>query len=120
MIYFVGIHHKPRKEAFCSTTLSGKKIDAVINRINDRCMKVNLFTTEYIPVLQSDEYSIEIQGFFKRVPQDDCTIVLLGKAVLDHFPHGYYRHCNVLIFRHPSFSPPSFVDDLVNFINSKH
>lgn len=114
MIYFIGIHHKPGLPALCSTTQSGKKIDAVIKRLSQPCKKENLFSTDYIPSdCQSDEYSREIQAFFQRVPQDDCTIVLLGKAVADHFPHSYYRYCKVITFRHPAFSPTSFVDDLV-------
>jgi len=124
MIYFIGIHHKPGLPALCSTTRSGKKIDAVIKRLGQPCEKVNLFGTNYIPPFtkmtaadwQSDEYSRERQAFLQRVPQDDCTIVLLGKSVVDHFPHSYYRRCKVITFRHPAFSPPSFVDDLVSLL----
>lgn len=114
MIYFVGIHHKPGLPALCSTTQSGKKIDAVIKRLNKPCKKENLFSTDYIPS-DPDEYDRERRAFFQRCPHN-CTIVLLGKAVVDHFPHGYYQHCKIITFRHPAFSPPSFVADLVSLL----
>ena len=92
MIYFVGIHHKKGLPALCSTTRSGKKIDDVIARLDVPCEKVNLFSTEYIPERwTSDEYIRECEKFYDRVPQDGCTIVLLGRAVSDHFPYGIYR-----------------------------
>lgn len=118
MIYFVGIHHKKGLPALCSTTRSGKKIDAVIARLDVPCEKVNLFSTEYIPKpWTSDEYIRECEKFYDRVPQDGCIIVLLGRAVSDHFPYGIYRRCKVIPFRHPAFSPPSFVDDLTALLS---
>lgn len=117
MIYFIGIHHKAGLPALCSSTKSGKKIDAVIARLNQACKKENLFSTDYMPKPSTDEYINEIKRFLQRVPQsDDCTIVLLGKTVVDHFPHGEYKKCKIITFRHPSFSPPSFVDNVVGLL----
>ncbi len=116
MIYFIGIHHKPGLPALCSTTQSGKKIDAVIKRLNQPCEKVNLFSTDYIPDRQSGMYQLERNNFLLSVPMECCTIVLLGKAVVEHFPFGCYQLCKVIKFRHPAFSPPTFVDDLVSLL----
>lgn len=116
MIFFVGIHHKPGLPALCSTTYSGKKIDAVIKRLNGPCEKVNLFSTDYVPQKDSDEYTGEISNFLYRASLVDATIVLLGSEVQKHFPYEYYHQCKVIKFRHPAFSPPSFVDDMVSLL----
>jgi len=115
-IYFVGIHHKPGLLALCSTTQSGKKIDAVIKRLGRPCEKVNLFSTDHVPTKGGDEYSDEISKFLYRVAPVDSVIVLLGVDVQSHFPYQYYHQCKVVKFRHPSFSPPSFVDNLYNIL----
>ena len=115
MIYFVGIHHKPGLPALCSTTQSGKKIDAVIACLKVACEKVNLFSTTYIPELHSDEYSRELQRFIDTVP-DGNTIVLLGQAVNTHFPAYAYLRSKIIKFRHPAFSLPLYVTELVEEI----
>ncbi len=114
MIYFVGIHHKPGLPALCSTTLSGRKIDAAIACLKEPCKKVNLFSTTYIPEY-SDEYNRELQRFIDTVP-DGNTIVLLGQAVNTHFPSHFYRRSKIIRFRHPAFSPPLYVTELVEEI----
>lgn len=116
MIYFIGVHHKPGLPALCSTTQSGKKIDAVAKRLGQPCEKVNLFSTDYIPKIGTDEYADEISKFLYRVSLVDSTIVLLGRDVKRHFPYKYYHQCKVIAFRHPAFSLPSFVDDLVSLL----
>ena len=115
MIYFVGIHHKPGLPALCSTTQSGRKIDAVIACLKVPCKKVNLFSTTYIPELPSNEYSRELQRFIDNVP-DESLIVLLGQAVTTHFPFAFYRRSKIIRFRHPAFSPPLYVTELVEEI----
>ena len=114
MIYFVGIHHKPGLPALCSTTRSGKKIDAVILRMRWECKKMNLFSTDCIPQ-GSSEYWAEHKKFVDNVP-DGSTIVLLGKAVDRHFPASFYLRSKIIRTRHPAFSRASFVDDLVKLI----
>lgn len=116
MIFFIGIHHKPGLPALCSTTRSGKRIDAVIKRLNQPCEKVNLFSTDYIPQKDTDEYSDEISKFLYLVNLVGSTVVLLGIDVQNHFPYQYYHQCKIVKFRHPAFSPPSFVDDLVSLL----
>jgi hypothetical protein len=114
MIYFVGIHHKPGLPALCSTTQSGRKIDAVIARLNEPCKKVNLFSTTYIPELMSKEYAVELRKFIDAI-QDNSTLCLLGNDVRNHFPLHLFTKKKIRIvgFRHPAFSPSSFVDDIV-------
>jgi len=117
MIYFVGIHHKPGLPALCSTTQSGKKIDAVTRLITQPYEKINLFSTDHIPNRGSLAWHKERQNMLRSIPLSGCTIVLLGKQVENHFPSGCFLDCKIIKFRHPAFSPPSFVDDLVKLIN---
>jgi hypothetical protein len=116
MIYFIGIHHKENLPAFCSSTRSGKKIDAVIEKMTDPiCRKINLFTTSHLPKRGTSEFAKEINKFIDYVPEN-AVLVLLGNEVQKLFPYHLYNKSKIVKFRHPSFSKSSFVDDLASLL----
>lgn len=117
MIYFIGIHHKGNLPALCSTTRSGKKVDVVINLLNRKCEKTNLFSSDCIPT-DKTEYEKQLRTFLDRTKDGD-TLVLLGKDVQRHFPlYLLKRKVRIVGFRHPAFSGGSWSNDLFSLLIS--
>lgn len=81
-IFFVGMHNKPGLKPLCSSTKTGKIIDAVIIRLDCECVKTNLCDTDYIP----DNVPYHAQAWHCRfVPEPEDYIVLLGHWVQQNF-----------------------------------
>ena len=97
MIYFVGVHYKKGYTALDSRTISGKIIDRIIEGVGkDRCEKMNLYPTEYLPSVDfQKEY---IQKFINSI-DNNSLYILLGKEVWIVREHIH----NSFLFYHPSY-----------------
>lgn len=84
-VFFVGMHNKPLKAALDSSTMTGKVIDAIINKLIFECVKTNLCDRDYLP---TDPYEINnccIEWQQKCKPAKTDVVVLLGRWVRDNF-----------------------------------
>ena len=97
MIYFVGMHNKPGKLPFDSSTYSGKIIDSVIAEVVDQCANTNLADVDFLPQ-EPLEYAID---WHHRInPAKGDIIVLLGKWVQHNFlRHPEFKHIEM---HHPA------------------
>jgi hypothetical protein len=102
-IIFVGIHNKPGLPPLCSTTRSGKVIDACIKELKPRyrSFKSNLFDTDYYPV-----HGMEHVGLYtkwrERVGYNPVIdiVVLLGAKVQSEWRFSGIK--NTIPMRHSS------------------
>lgn len=84
-VIFVGMHNKPNKRPLDSSTLSGKRIDSIIENLPyAECVKTNLCDVDYFPGIE------ELPGFNldwheKQEPGEQTIIVLLGRWVQENF-----------------------------------
>lgn len=118
-IIFIGVHNKPGKAPLCSSTVSGKTIDAVIAKLNGiTCQKVNLFDVDYMP--KPDEAKDLLHEFTLRVyTTPDDVWVLLGGVVQKYLSNHYL--CNMVKAAHPSLqyakiSRQYYIDQLADKI----
>lgn len=116
MVTFVGIHYKEGMKALDSRTRSGKKIDAVIERLNCECKKTNLFSGLEVPKCKEEQKKEVIR--FREQINDEGVFILLGGKVKRYFPYQRFENAKIINHRHPSFSPSSFVDELTEKILS--
>lgn len=114
MVTFVGIHFKEGKTALDSSTLSGRKIDAVIEKLNCITYKYNLFPYYEIP--KNKWMRKNAIDCFRWIVRDKGIIVLLGNNVQKYFPYEKYPNSTIIKFRHPSFSKKTFSNDLLQVI----
>ena len=125
-IIFVGIHNKPYKTPLDSTTLSGKTIDAIIERFpEDVCVKMNLFDVYYMPV-QPEEQATLVQDFLNRAElTEKDLVVLLGSDVQKHLAVKLMsKHIPMVFAAHPSLrfnktKRPDYIDQVEAKINAK-
>lgn len=119
-VVFIGVHNKPRKPPLCSTTLSGSTIDAVIAQLNAECVKVNLYSTEYIP--KGSEQIMLIIEFLRTAPiEKEDIAVLLGYIV--QYTLAPRLQCKLIRAAHPSLqyskvSRPEYIQKLTTTIQS--
>lgn len=91
-IIFVGVHNKPGKMPLDSSTLSGRRVDKIIERIknelqdyNIEFIKSNLFEVDYQPKGIEAKVCI-VKWMAKYEPFDNPIVVLLGNQVQCSFP----------------------------------
>lgn len=108
-IVFVGVHNKPGLGALCSTTKTGKWVDAVIDRlkvlgIQNSVIKSNLFDLDYLPSDRQHEKEKYVVEWVKRV-DFNCSwdvAVSLGNEVNKCLRCTTGRTIrNELLIRHP-------------------
>ena len=106
-IFFVGVHNKQNMSPLDSRSLSGKRIDMIINKVGQRvgqfsiqCRKTNLFDCEYLPTVQT-EINNHAQNWYERtgICETNPIIILLGKNVSKHFDK---RRFDIIEACHPS------------------
>lgn len=98
-VIFVGMHNKPNKQPLDSSTMTGKVIDRIIEKIPATCIKTNLCDIDYFPkdwLVINDEYGKWIE---KHKPQSNDVIILLGRWVQDNF---FYKETNIIKLTHPA------------------
>ena len=120
-VTFIGIHYKPGKTALDSTTLSGKRIDQVIEKLEAKCQKRNLFSTTFLPTTDVVKDSI-IQSLKRRIA-DDGILVLLGKQVQEFFPYKRYDKAKIIKANHPAYpkghtAAKEYIEELSTQINN--
>jgi len=98
-IFFVGMHNKPGMKPLDSKTMSGKMIDAVIDGLPLMCIKTNLFEGEYLPKDFAIINQAGIDWYDKYEPNENDTIVLLGKWVQENFWHDSFK---IIKLPHPA------------------
>lgn len=98
-IIFVGMYHKPGKEALDSSTMTGKVIDKIIHHFpNHDCQKVNLCETDYQPPkwMMND---LATKWKLKYQPSLDDVVILLGGWVRTHLKISGTR---IVLLKHPA------------------
>jgi hypothetical protein len=108
-VIFVGVHNKPGKTALCSTTRSGKVVDAIIRNLPEfECIKTNLHDTDFLPVDHQVRWDDTFTEWKQRagilpgqVIGRDVIVVCLGAYV-----HQMFKRMPGMIMRlnipHPS------------------
>ena len=84
-IFFVGVHNKPNLLPLDSSTVSGKRVDAIIKQVDGYCFKTNLCDVNYWPKDFAEIMAFNIQWCKKYQPTGEDIVVLLGKWVQKHF-----------------------------------
>lgn len=113
-VTFIGIHYKDGKEALDSSTLSGSRIDLVINKLNVECKKANLFATIRMP--EGEDFNRYMCSF-----RDEGVFVLLGLKVRKHFPYQRYKYAKIIKAYHPAYpkshtATNEYIEELLNQI----
>jgi hypothetical protein len=89
-IIFVGLHHKPGKEALCSSTKTGKLIDRIIEEGGFKSwQKTNLYPTEYLPKNEEADWHAW-QWWVRLKPNEADVIVMLGAEVQKGFKNSVH------------------------------
>ena len=79
------MHNKPNTQALDSKTTTGKIIDEIIKKIPAKCIKTNLCNIDYLPKDKKIIKSCNSKWNKQYKPNNDTTIVLLGKWVQNNF-----------------------------------
>ncbi len=114
-VIFVGIHNKVGKQPLCSSTLSGKRISAIAEKLPSdyEIVRSNLFDCEYLPS-KNERNSHVVKWFEKFDPNLNDCIVLLGNYVKEAF------RCTcmaaIVKIHHPAY--PKGKDNTQNYINN--
>jgi len=122
-VIFVGVHNKAGKEPLDSSTVSGKRIDTIINKLHRvECIKTNLWEVEYFPKDKVEKVLLIEKWFVKYWENKDDIIVLLGSVV--HYSFPKYILGNIIKLSHPSLQfsklkPTDYIDSAVLLINNK-
>ena len=98
-IIFVGIHNKQGKQPLCSSTMTGKVVDRIIEGVQAECLKTNLCEVEYFPKDFAEINERAIAWHYKYEPTKADVIVTLGAWVKEHF---WYDELRVVSLRHPA------------------
>jgi hypothetical protein len=120
-VIFVGMHNKPGMQPLDSRTMSGKIIDALIEKLNTECVKTNLCDVEYMPkdFLEINNHGI---AWHERVkPELNDVVVLLGNWVHKNFWHD---NLNTVKLKHPAscmgrVNKEEYVKNAISVITTK-
>ncbi len=117
-VIFVGINNKPNTKPLCSSTVSGKRKDRIINLLPFDCVKTNLYNVDCEP-LKENKRQLATDWVFRIQPEKSDIIVLLGADV-----HNNYIHTvgNVIKLAHPASiygheNMDNYVSRAANLIN---
>ena len=118
-LIFVGIHNKKAMKPLDSKTVSGKRIDKLLEEVMNNLpiekieqidvVKTNLFDAEYHPDGQERE---ELKNdFFDRIEvEKDDLVVLLGQSVHQELKNDRRLDCKIVCIGHPSLQWTNVVD----------
>ena len=84
-VIFVGMHNKPNKQPLDSSTMTGKVIDRIIEKIPATCIKTNLCDIDYFPKDKKLIWACNLEWNERQQPTSDTIIVLLGGWVQKNF-----------------------------------
>lgn len=84
-VIFVGMFNKPNKQPLDSSTMTGKVIDRIIEKISATCIKTNLCDIDYFPKDKRLIYACNLEWSKRHQPTSDTVIVLLGGWVQKNF-----------------------------------
>lgn len=84
-VIFVGMFNKPNKKPLDSSTMTGKIIDSIIEKIPVICIKTNLCDIDYFPKDRNLIWASNLDWIEKQQPTSETIIVLLGKWVQKNF-----------------------------------
>ena len=83
-VIFVGVHNKPNKKPLDSSTKTGKLIDRIINKLECKVIKTNLFDVDYLPK-SCDKHYHALNWYKNKDANIDDVFVLLGAEVQKNF-----------------------------------
>ena len=79
------MHNKPNKQPLDSSTMTGKVIDRIIEKIPATCIKTNLCDIDYFPKDKKLIWACNFEWNERQQPTSDDIIVLLGGWVQKNF-----------------------------------
>ncbi len=81
------MHNKPGKPPLCSSTKTGKIIDAIIKQLDfEDCIKTNLMDVDVMPNDYSTVKALATDWVIRIKPSEYDIIILLGTFVQFNFP----------------------------------
>jgi hypothetical protein len=98
-VVFVGMHNKPNKQPLDSSTMTGKVIDRIIEKIPVTCIKTNLCDIDYFPKDITEINTMAIKYHCNEKFEGDEVFILLGKWVQNHF---WYDDFKTISLTHPA------------------
>lgn len=98
-VIFVGMFNKPNKQPLDSSTMTGKVIDMIIERIPANCIKTNLCDIDYFPKDKRLIWACNLEWNKRQEPTSDTVIVLLGGWVQRNF---LFTEAKIIKLMHPS------------------
>lgn len=117
-IIFVGMHNKPEKKALDSSTMTGKIVDKIIDKVPAKCecVKTNLCDIDYLPKDKQEIWEWNLNWIESNNPSDNTIIALLGRWVQKHF---IFAGCKQINLTHPAgifgtTNKQKYVKDAVN------
>lgn len=86
-IIFVGVHNKQGLKPLDSKSVSGKRIDKIIEGLGSMpCVKSNLYDSDRLPTNLHEKEELKMLWRDKYDPSSRDIIVLLGSMVHKEFP----------------------------------
>ena len=98
-VIFVGMHNKPNKQPLDSSTMTGKVIDRIIEKIPATCIKTNLCDIDYFPKDKKLIWACNLEWNERQQPTSDTVIVLLGGWVQKNF---LLTEAKIIKLNHPA------------------
>lgn len=119
-VFFIGIHNKPGLPPLCSSTKSGKVIDAIISKIDAsvKIVKCNLFDTDHVPDKNEiTAHCLHWNNCYEPSPND--IFIILGARVKHYLKPNTFT---VLLVKHPScpmtlHDKLKYIETISSFIN---
>ncbi len=109
-IIFVGVHFKEGFNALDSRTKSGKLIDRIIEKLDVKCLKTNIFSGCELPEKQLRKNHLINWKIINELNEKD-VIIGLGTTV-----HEVFKDIKIIKLKHPSCIWSNISKD--NYVNS--
>jgi hypothetical protein len=114
-VIFVGIHNKPNKQPLDSSTMTGRVIDRIIEKIPAICIKTNLCDIDYFPKEKKLIWPCNLEWNERQQPTSDTIIVLLGGWVQKNF---LLTEAKIIKLAHPASFNYRSKEQTEEYINS--